>query len=339
MGSTIAADEFQRPRPVLRTILGMTKKVEPQPEVRGDSATGWTEVRVDVPLGWQELIAEAMSFGPCTTVALGTTSIAARQPSANSEAVRTFVMAKDDTPLFRTSVQAKLDALADTVGVDELRGLRVAFKALPPEDYATSWRKDWKPFRVGRLVLLPPWREEAPPRASDLRLTIQPGGSFGSGRHASTRTCLRVIDLRIRGGERVLDAGTGSGILSVAATMLGARSAVGFDIDPASKTSAEELAGDNGVADRCDFREGDFGVLGEDETGFDVVLANIYADVLQAHAAELKRRLAPEGWFAFSGCRIDHRDATVAKMSEVGLTVHEERRRGRWVTLMGGHSS
>lgn len=315
----------------------MTNEAEQQSQESGQSANGWTEVRVDVPLGWQELVGEALSFGPCTTVALGTTSIAARQPDANSEAVRTFVMAKDDNPAFRASVQAKLEALGEAVGVDELRGLKAAFKPLPPEDYATSWRKDWKPFRVGKLVLLPPWREEGPPRDTDMRLTIEPGGSFGSGRHASTRTCLRVIDLRIRGGERVLDAGTGSGILSVAATMLGANSALGFDIDPASRTSAEELAESNGVAARCDFREGDFSVLGDDEANFDVVLANIYADVLQAHAAELKRRLAPDGWFAFSGCRVDHRDATVAKMSEVGLEVHEERRRGRWVTLVGGH--
>ncbi|MFT5732353.1 MAG: ribosomal protein L11 methyltransferase [Planctomycetota bacterium] len=315
----------------------MTNEVEPKSAGKAPSG-GWTEVRVDVPLGWQELVAEALSFGPCTSVALGTTSIAARQPVADSEAVRTFVMAKDDTPDFREAVQAKLAHLVELVGVEEFGGLTPTFKRLPPEDYATSWRKDWKPFRVGRLVLLPPWREEGPPRSTDLRLTIQPGGSFGSGRHASTRTCLRVIDLRIQGGERVLDAGTGSGILSVAATMLGAASAVGFDIDPASKTSAEELAEDNGVAERCDFREGDFSVLGGDETGFNVVLANIYADVLQAHAAEFKRRLAPGGWFAFSGCRFDYRDATVAKMAEVGLQVTEERRRGRWVTLVGGHA-
>lgn len=326
----------------------MAKNVQPKPDAAGlgpglapgpgPAATGWTEVRVDVPLGWQELIAEALSFGPCTTVAMGTTSIAARQPSEDSEAVRTFVMAKDDSPAFRASVQARLDQLADAVKVDELRDLKLSFKPLPPEDYATSWRKDWKPFRVGKLVLLPPWCEKGPPRATDIRLTIEPGGSFGSGRHASTRTCLRVIDLAIRGGERILDAGTGSGVLSVAATMLGAESAIGFDIDPASKTSAEELAERNGVAARCEFREGDFGTLRPEDTGFDVVLANIYADVLQAHAAELKKRLAPGGWFAFSGCRIDHRDATVAKMTEIGLQVREERRRGRWVTLVGGHS-
>ncbi|QDV05239.1 Ribosomal protein L11 methyltransferase [Planctomycetes bacterium Poly30] len=302
------------------------------------SKMGWTEVRVDVPQGWQELVAETLNFGPCTTVAFGTTSIAARQPEEGHDAVRTFVMAQDDTPSFRQRVQVKLDELVELIGVEELTGLRADFKPLPPEDYATSWRKDWKPFRVGRLVLLPPWREEGPPRESDIRFTIQPAGSFGSGRHASTRTCLRVIDQRIRGGERVLDAGTGSGILSVAATLLGAESAVGFDIDPVSKPTADELAEDNGVAARCDFRPGDFSALREDEIGFDVVLANIYADVLQAHAAEFHRRLAPTGWFAFSGCRFDHRDATVAKMNEVGLRIDEERQRGRWVTFVGARA-
>ena len=99
--------------------------------------------------------------------------------------------------------------------------------------------------------------------------------------------------------------------------------------------SAAELAEDNGVAQRCSFRRGDFGVLEDGETGFDVVLANIYADVLQAHAEELRARLSPDGWFCFSGCRIDHRDATVAKLAEIGLEIDEEHVCGRWVTMTG----
>jgi len=296
---------------------------------------GWTEIRVDVPEGWQELVAGALSFGPCSTVALGTTSIAADQPADGRGAVRAFVMASEDTQALRAEVAGRLTALEKAVADPELTGLLPRFKELPPEDYATSWRKDWKPFRVGRLVLLPPWQDKAPPRPTDLRLTIQPGGSFGSGRHATTRTCLRVLGQRLKGGERVLDAGSGSGILSVAATLLGAKYALGFDIDPASPVSGNELAADNGVADSCAFRQGDFSVLAPQETGFDLVIANIYADVLQAHAEELRDRLAPTGWFCFSGCRIDHRDATVAKFNEVGLHVEEERRRGRWVTFVG----
>lgn len=296
---------------------------------------GWTEIRVDVPEGWLELVAGVLSFGPCSTVALGTTSNANDLPLKGTDAVRAYVMASEDTPSLRTEVANRLKTLEQAVADPELAGLVPRFTELPPEDYATSWRKDWKPFRVGRLVLLPPWQEEGPPRPTDLRLTIQPGGSFGSGRHATTRTCLRVLGQRLKGGERVLDAGTGSGILSVAAAMLGAKSALGFDIDPASTVSGNELAADNGVAASCTFRRGDFSVLGPSEDGFDLVLANIYADVLQAHAEELRNRLAPTGWFCFSGCRSDHRDATVQKFDEVGLQVEEERRRGRWFTFVG----
>lgn len=297
--------------------------------------TSWTEIRVDVPLGWQELVGEALTFGPCSTVVFGTTSVAAEPAPEGRIAVRGFVMTPEDTPALRDELATRLAGLVDAVGDPELSGLAARYKALPPEDYGTSWRKDWKPFRVGRLVLLPPWCEEGPPRETDLRLTIQPGGSFGSGRHATTRTCLRVLDRRISGGERILDAGAGSGVLSVAAALLGAGSTLGFDIDPASPVSAGELAEDNGVAERCTFRRGDFSVLAADETGYDVVLANIYADVLQAHAEELRDRLSPTGWFCFSGCRIDHRDATVAKLSQVGLEIDEEHVCGRWVTMTG----
>ncbi|MEO0660310.1 MAG: 50S ribosomal protein L11 methyltransferase [Planctomycetota bacterium] len=296
----------------------------------------WTEMRVDAPLGWHELVGEALSLGPCTSVVFGTTSIAAAQPPPGHEAVRTFVAAADDGPALRNDVRRRLAALAASTGAAELSALEPRFKALPREDYATSWRKDWRPFRVGRLALLPPWRDEPPPRATDVRLTIEPGGSFGSGRHATTRTCLRVLSERIAGGERVLDAGTGSGILSVAALLLGARSALGFDIDPGSARSASELARGSGVAEHAySFRTGDFGALEDHETGFDLVCANIYADVLSAEADNLTSRLAPTGWFLFSGCRYDHRPEAVRAFEDAGLLVEDERRRGRWITFVG----
>lgn len=295
----------------------------------------WTEVRVDVPRGWHEVVAEALIFGPCTSVTLGTTSLAARQPGPEEEAVRSFVLDRDDTPELRAQVVERLRALEERVSDPELVGLEVRFQRLPPEDYATSWRKDWKPFRVGRLALLPPWYESEPPRASDVRLTIEPVGSFGSGRHASTRTCLRALSRRVEGGERLLDAGAGSGILSVGAALLGARETYGFDLDPASKPTADLLARDNGVEDRCTFREGDFKRLDDVEGLFDVICANIYADVLMTHAHDLAERLDPRGWFCFSGCRFDHVDATRQSLIEAGLVVEEEHLLGRWMTFVG----
>ena len=299
------------------------------------AASAWTEVRVDVPRGWHELVAEAIAWGPCTSVMLGPTSIAAARPAVDEQAVRTFVMARDDTPELRAAIQARLERLMEAVGDPEVSGLEAHFKRLPPEDYATSWKKSWKPFRVGRLALLPPWRAEGPPRPSDIRLTIEPGGSFGSGRHPTTRTCLREIDRRIRRGDRVLDAGTGSGILSVGAALLGARETFGFDMDPASKPCADELASANGVANVCTFQENDFKALDEIDGSFDAVFANIYADVLMTYCYDLGLRLKPDGWFAFSGCRIDHVDATREALLASDLVVDEERLRGRWMTFIG----
>lgn len=313
-----------------------TSSESPQPPAP-DPGGGWTEIRVDAPNGWHELVGEALALGPCTTVVLGTTSIHARQPAEHEDAVRTFVAASEDTPELRSEIEGRLRALSDLIADPELGTLIPRYHPLPPEDYATSWRKDWKPYRVGHLVLLPPWCKDAPPRPTDRRLTIAPGGSFGSGRHATTRTCLRMISQRIQGGERVLDAGTGSGVLSVASALMGAESTLGFDIDPCSAEGGTELAAINGVQAACTFRTGDFGVLKESDAGFDVVFANIYADVLQAEMPNLASRLAPDGWFAFSGCRYDHRDPTVEAMGAAGLVIDVERQCGRWITFVGRH--
>ena len=302
------------------------------------SKQSWTEVRVEAPEGWHELVGAALSLGPCTTVVVGATSIATEPPREGFEFVRTFFPTREDTPALRSELEAALARLAETTGAEELRDLRVTWRPLPAEDYATSWRRVQRPFRLGRIALVPSW-ESPSLREDDLLLSIEPGKSFGSGRHATTRTCMRVLQERSIQGARVLDAGTGSGILSVTAAMLGAASTLGFDIDPVSEEAGAELAERNGVGERCRFRTGDFGVLDPEDEGFDVVLANIYSDVIQAHAADLRARLRPGGWYAFSGCPVHHREATRAAIEAAGLELEEERIRGRWSTFVGTRPS
>ena len=297
----------------------------PTPPVR------WTEVRVLVPQSWQELVAETLATGPCTSVAFGRPSLGVDAPPEGLEYVRTFLPSTSDSPHERASIVRSLRELADSTGAHELADLRVEFKELPPEDYANSWKKSWKPFRARRLCVLPSW-STARPRPNDHVLKLEPGGAFGSGRHATTRTCLFVLQERIRGGERVLDAGSGSGILAVTAALLGAREIRGFDIDPTAEAYANALASDNAVAERCRFATGGF----EHVRGtFDVVLANIYSDVIQLHARDLRAAIAPDGWFAFSGCPMHHADATRAAIAAAGLALEEERVRGRWHTFVG----
>jgi ribosomal protein L11 methyltransferase len=145
---------------------------------------------------------------------------------------------------------------------------------------------------------------------------------------------LRVVLERVRGAERVLDAGSGSGILGVAAAMCGAREVVGFDLDPVAAAHATELASNNGVADRCRFVTAGFESLAG-SAPFDVVIANIYADVIQTHAADLRSALAPGGWFVFSGCPVNRVPGTRRAIESAGFVIEEERVRGRWHTFVG----
>jgi len=311
----------------------------------------WIEVRVLAPTEWCELVAESLAIGPCTSVAFGRPSLATDAAPEGFDYVRTFLADRDDTPALRATIERTLRDLAESTGASELSDVTVEFRPLPPEDYATSWKKSWKPFRVGRLCVLAPWTDvDAPatatarttcgvapgrPRARDLVMRLEPGGAFGSGRHATTRTCMRVLLERVRGGERVLDAGSGSGILSVTAALCGAREVFGFDTDPNATPYASELAATNGVSDRCRFVAGGFEALAARPGPYDVVLANIYSDVIQAFAPQLRDALAPNGWFAFSGCPMHHAAPTRAAILAAGLVIEEERARGRWHTFVG----
>lgn len=300
-------------------------------------AESWTEVRVEVPLGWQELVGELLAQETGTSVAFGRPSLAAAALAPERELVRAFLPARDDSPTARARIDAALTDLVERVGAPELAGLSAHYKELPPEDYATSWMKAWKPFRAGRIAVVPPWGTY-PRRAGDLRIVFQPQSSFGSGRHATTRTCLKLLQELVRGGERVLDAGTGSGLLAVSAARLGAGSVLGFDIDPNSPPGASALAADNGVDGRCEFRLGDFSVLQPFERDFDLVLANIYADVLQDHAAELQARLRPGGTLLASGIPAEKLEATLAALDAHGLPADRVTARGRWQSVIARRS-
>lgn len=287
-----------------------------------------------VPIGWHEVAAEALAIGPCTTVAFGRPSLAAEPAPEGFDYVRTCYPERLDTPALRQSIRANVARLSEMTDARELANLGVEFRALPPEDYASSWKKTWKPFRVGRLCVVRPEGEQRL-RPTDVRFVLEPGGAFGTGRHATTRMCLSILQKRIRPGTRVVDAGSGSGILAVAAAVLGAESALGFDLDPNVEPYARELADMNGVSACCDFRSAGFEALDGHAGEFDAALANIYSDVIQAQAQTLFRALTPGGWFAFSGCPVHHAGRTSEAIRAAGFEIEEVRVRGRWHTFSG----
>lgn len=198
------------------------------------------------------------------------------------------------------------------------------------EDWETAWKQYYHAIDIGeRLAIVPSWEDYPTDR---ITLTLDPGMAFGTGTHETTALCLETLDACIRGGERVLDIGTGSGILAIAALKLGAASAEGVDIDPMCVRTAGENAALNGVADRLTVLVGD---LSDKATGtYDVICANIVANAIKALAPSAAPLLKEGGTFLASGV-IDEREGEVAAALEAaGFTLTETKRKNGWVCFV-----
>lgn len=192
-----------------------------------------------------------------------------------------------------------------------------------------EWRKYFKPTRLGdRLVIRPSW-EPWEASARDVVLVLDPGRAFGSGLHETTRLVLREIDARVRGGERILDVGCGSGILAIAALLLGAGSAVATDNDPDAVEVTRENATLNGVTDRLEASTTDVTDL---EGTYPFVVANIEARVLIPMAPALSARVAPGGTLVLSGILRGQEDEVAAAYGS--LRRLETPTDGEWVALV-----
>lgn len=198
------------------------------------------------------------------------------------------------------------------------------------EDWINNWKKYFKPMPVGeRLLIRPLWEEEYDPQGRTV-LHLEPGLAFGTGTHETTRLCLELLEKYTAPGVDFLDMGCGSGILSVAALLLGAGAAVGVDIDPLAVKTAVENAGINGVGERF---TGICGNLAEKVTGkFQVAAANIVADIVILLSRDAPRFLYPDSVYIVSGI-IDTREQDVLDALSGRFTVLERREERGWVAM------
>ena len=219
------------------------------------------------------------------------------------------------------------------------------------EDWQNGWRKYYHPMDVGqRLAIVPSWQDYDTDRevhvdddgvpglvqqdyeTSRVKLILDPGLAFGTGGHETTNLCLEVLDERVRGGERVLDIGTGSGILAIAALKLGAAVAEGVDIDPVAVRTAGENAALNGVADKLTVLVGD---LSDKASGkYDIITANIVANAIMALAPAVPGLMADDAVFIASGIIDSRKDEVIAGLEKAGLTVQEVKEKRGWECIV-----
>lgn len=201
------------------------------------------------------------------------------------------------------------------------------------EKYINNWKKYFKPLKVGKKILIcPTWENMKSCENIENRkiLKLDPGLAFGTGSHETTRLCLEMLEKEINKNVKVLDLGCGSGILSISSLILGAKSATGVDIDELAVKTAIENAKLNGVEGKFEAKVGD---LDENISGqFDVVVANIVADVLIRLNEKVSKYLVPGGIYIMSGI-IDTREQDVIESIPKDFEILERKFNNGWVAL------
>ncbi len=233
-------------------------------------------------------------------------------------------------------------SLAQLKELDEARAfgrLELAFSNVDEEDWANNWKQYFKPLTVGEKILILPEWETLKEETDRTIFVINPGMSFGTGSHHTTRLCLERLEKYIKPGMNVLDLGCGSGILSLVALLLGAESATAVDIDPNAAKIARENAERNGIKEE-QYRIFAGNVLEDEELvrkladrKYDLVLANIVADVIIALAPQIPGYLKEDGTYITSGIITDRGEEVLEAYKELGVTLKNKSQSGDWLAL------
>lgn len=216
------------------------------------------------------------------------------------------------------------------VGFDKGK-LTMEVSSIDDEDWAENWKSQYKPFRLGSHFVVKPTWEHYPPREDDQILEIDPGMAFGTGTHETTGMCVALAEQYVKPGDRVIDVGTGTGILAIAAAYMGAQDVLAIDIDPVAVRVARDNITLNGLSDRIAAREGDL-LEAVDEVA-DVVIANIIADVICMLAEPVKAHIKENGLFICSGIARERQDEVISALNSAGYVDLDVRNQGEWAAI------
>ncbi|MCR4621327.1 MAG: 50S ribosomal protein L11 methyltransferase [Clostridiales bacterium] len=229
------------------------------------------------------------------------------------------------------NIKTRLSSLRSVAPDVDMGKLELRFDDIDEEDWAESWKKSYKPFRLGRHIVICPGWESYSPDTDDKVITIDPGMAFGTGTHETTRMCVALIEEYINPGMTALDIGTGTGILAMTAALMGAKSVLASDIDPMAAKVAAENVKINRLEDKITCACGD--LFEKADVKADLISANIIADVIIFIAADAKKHLNDSGVFICSGIAREREDETIDSLRQAGFTSLDVRHEGEWTAI------
>lgn len=279
-----------------------------------------------------EIAREAEEITSAALFELGTTGIVTLEESDDRMKLGAYFAARADTEMIARAVEAELARVG-------LRGaiFGISISGIPEQDWMQKWKEGFEAIEIGsRLVIAPSWKLPGESAGRAL-IQIDPGMAFGTGTHETTRMCLELIERRWQGG-RLLDVGTGTGILAIAAALIAPGSRVtAIDIDPQAVVVARENVEINNATGYVETIEGE----PRDYTGreFDMVVANLTAEVIILLADDLVGCLALSGTLVLSGILTVLREDVERAITERGLVIIERREAGEWAALVARRGS
>jgi len=243
--------------------------------------------------------------------------------------IKTYLPVDNTTERRRNQIDIGVRLVAHLATISPLKE-----KYVEEEDWQNAWKEHFHPLRIGRhLVICPTWRT-VETSESDILIHLDPGMAFGTGHHPTTRTCMEILERDTKPGDRILDVGCGSGILSVVAVKVGATSALGLEIDPVAARAGEENVRINGIEDKVQIVQGTLPSPLAEARSFDIVAANISAKVVTDLAQHLIDSVAIGGKLIAGGIIEPHVEDVTKALNAVGASIDETFIDGDWVTLL-----
>jgi ribosomal protein L11 methyltransferase len=203
-------------------------------------------------------------------------------------------------------------------------------KAIYEEDWANNWKKYYKTTKIGEKIVVVPIWESYQPLQGELVIKMDPGMAFGTGTHETTRMCVKALERHVKSESKVFDIGTGSGILSIAASKLGAKKVIAVDLDKVAVDAAASNVSFNDI-DNVEVLNGNLMDLVKGKA--DIVVANIIADIIMLLAKDVKNYLSEHGVFISSGIINDRKDDVIEKLKIEGYNIIKVSEEGEWVAI------